>query len=433
MNLTKFAPSRFTNPFILGLAFLLIGSMVSISFAQDRGREDRGRERKRGQFDVEAYLKGLDSNNNGILEDAEMNDRTKGYIRKLGVDTNRPVSIKKVVGKINKDKKDREKAASKKAKGDVPLNIEGFGIDPEEAKTISTFGPSATGTSSSAFKKTYSDSVWSQVNGTLASYDRNKDGVLDADEIRRPNWGSPKPSENDLNKDGKLSKLELAKRYDERESYAKKQAAKTSSSTNKIRDLARKRAADREKYRSSNRSSTARTSSASTRTRTPSASSSSKSDAASREKYRRYASSLIETYDKDSDGKLSKEELGKMRRPPIGADANKDGFVTDSELLDNLTNANKAKSSSSSTAKTEKSSSKSGRKSSRDRGTYGSSSSKNSGGTGNSSFDKMDENENKRVEMHEFSDDWNDEKVKEFYAKDKNSDGVITLQEWSGR
>jgi hypothetical protein len=35
--------------------------------------------------------------------------------------------------------------------------------------------------------------------------------------------------------------------------------------------------------------------------------------------------------------------------------------------------------------------------------------------------------------MHEFSKDWDDEKIAEFYEKDKNGDGVITLLEWAAR
>jgi hypothetical protein len=35
--------------------------------------------------------------------------------------------------------------------------------------------------------------------------------------------------------------------------------------------------------------------------------------------------------------------------------------------------------------------------------------------------------------MHEFSTEWDDKKVEEFYEKDKNGDGVITAKEWSAK
>ena len=40
---------------------------------------------------------------------------------------------------------------------------------------------------------------------------------------------------------------------------------------------------------------------------------------------------------------------------------------------------------------------------------------------------------NRSVFEHEFSKDWDSKKIDEFYEKDKNGDGVITLREWSGR
>ena len=35
--------------------------------------------------------------------------------------------------------------------------------------------------------------------------------------------------------------------------------------------------------------------------------------------------------------------------------------------------------------------------------------------------------------MHEYSSKWDDKTVEEFYEKDKNGDGVITLKEWSSK
>jgi len=50
-------------------------------------------------------------------------------------------------------------------------------------------------------------------------------------------------------------------------------------------------------------------------------------------RYRTYAKGLIGHYDLDKDGMLSTEEVNKMRRPPTNADANKDGFLTEDELV----------------------------------------------------------------------------------------------------
>jgi hypothetical protein len=50
-----------------------------------------------------------------------------------------------------------------------------------------------------------------------------------------------------------------------------------------------------------------------------------------------------------------------------------------------------------------------------------------------SSFEKLDANTDHRVQMHEYSTKWDDQTVDEFYEKDKNGDGVITLREWTGK
>ena len=53
-------------------------------------------------------------------------------------------------------------------------------------------------------------------------------------------------------------------------------------------------------------------------------------------KYETYARSLIKNYDKDGDGNLSKAEVKAMRRPPVGADLDGNGYITLAELADSL-------------------------------------------------------------------------------------------------
>jgi len=45
----------------------------------------------------------------------------------------------------------------------------------------------------------------------------------------------------------------------------------------------------------------------------------------------------------------------------------------------------------------------------------------------------LDKNENGQIEMGEFTSDWNEDKVKEFYSKDTNRDGIITRSEWESK
>ena len=53
-------------------------------------------------------------------------------------------------------------------------------------------------------------------------------------------------------------------------------------------------------------------------------------------KEREYAQRLIRKYDSDKDEMLSAEEVSKMRRPFRGVDANKDGFVSEDEIVDSI-------------------------------------------------------------------------------------------------
>ena len=378
-------------------------------------------------FDLAAYLKRKDVNSDGKLQPTEMSNNTRSYLSKNGFNPEKSVSISKVLSKINKAQSDKEKADRKMNRD---RKVPGFGVEREESESgVAGFGVTSGETKGSTAKKvTYSESVNRQVNSTLGRYDRNKDGSLDKEEISRARWGSPTPQESDTNKDGRLSRSELSNRYASRESaYKRSSSSRGSSSRDSSKSSSTKKSSSSSWRPSSTRSSSSSSQSSSSSNRTASSSSSD-----SREKYEKYAASLIGQYDENKDGKLSSDEVKKMRRPPVGADQNKDGFITKSELYDSLSGANKTTSKSSSTADSRKSTSSSSRSS-----RWGSSSSRSSSSRSSSSssrdFEKFDKNEDSQVQMHEYSSKWDDKTVKEFYEKDKNGDGVITLKEWTSR
>ncbi|HRF01390.1 MAG TPA: hypothetical protein PLI18_12780, partial [Pirellulaceae bacterium] len=59
--------------------------------------------------------------------------------------------------------------------------------------------------------------VVERVDFTLRRYDSNQDGILDTNEIQQGRWSNPSWEESDTNKDGKLTREELAVRYRDRE------------------------------------------------------------------------------------------------------------------------------------------------------------------------------------------------------------------------
>lgn len=390
-------------------------------------------------FDVEAYLKRKDSNKNGKVEPEEMSSNTKSYIAKLGLDTSKPISISKVMSKVRKTESAKAKASRR---SNTPTKVPGFGVESEGGSVDSfSFNSSATKTKgvSNAASTRYSDSVNRQVESTLEKYDRNKDGSLDKSEQERSRWGSPSPESSDLNKDGKLSRDELAKRYKAREDYYKTSRNSRDSSRDSSRDRGgwdrnrrtsssdSKASSSRTSSRTSSRASSSRTSSTRSSSSKSSSTSSKSTAKTDRGKYLKYAQSLVESYDKDKDGKLSKEEIKAMRRPPVGADVNEDGFISETELVDSLSGANKSKTTSAKSGSKTASSSRSSKYRS-SRGGTSSSRSRSS-----ASFGSLDTNEDQQIQMHEFSKKWDDEIVAEFYEKDKNGDGIITSQEWSAK
>ncbi|MFT7634160.1 MAG: hypothetical protein ACI87E_005219 [Mariniblastus sp.] len=404
----KLGPSvRFSIVFSLGFVSL----MMFTSAAQ-------------AQFDLEEYLKRKDVNRNGRVEPEELSSNARGILKKMGFDDRKSNSISKIISKANKDR--AVAASSSKASTSRDRKVSGFGVEGKtDTEGVSRFGASRD-SGSSKTKIKFSASVTERVESTIRQYDRNKNGVLDKSEISSARWGSPSPEQNDTNRDGRLSKEELSNRYAAREKQYGDRSR--SSSTDRSRSISSDRKSSDSKssdskFRTTRSSSTPSSSSSSSTT-----GSSGSDDRAARAKYERYAASLVTQYDADKDGKLSKDETKKMRRPPAGADVDKDGFITKDELVGSLSGTNKKSTSSSSKVAVKDSSSKS-----RGREYTRGSSSSSSSYRSSSSFDKLDGNEDKQVQMHEFASKWDDKTVSEFYEKDRNGDGVITLQEWSGK
>lgn len=403
-----------------------------------------GNAQERGRWDPVSYLKGLDSNQNGKLDPSEVSGRTAGFLRDMGFDTKDSISIDRVIEKIEKDRGEQsrrdDRSNSRSSKDKETLKTPTFGAVSEP---VPSFGTGQ----SSAIESMFSTDVIDQVNQTLREYDRNKDQVLDEREIGRGRWGNPSPKESDTNGDGKLSRIELMNRYRARELYQRDnddnrdrgddrssrgdqrnredgtRSRYSSDRYSSDRGASDRGASDRGSY---GNSSSYQSRSSSSSGGSSSTNSSSSDDREKRERYASYADSLIKQYDKDSDGKLSKEEIGNMRRPPKNADGDGDGIITKDELVVSLSGGATSSAAANSGSA---SSPESGRGSGdfrNSRPSYSTRSSRSSG-----SFGGMDINENNQIEMHEFSSDWDDDKIAEFYAKDKNGDGVITLKEWS--
>ena len=377
-------------------------------------------DRRRNEFDPAKYLKRLDRNRNGILETQEMVGRTANYLKDLGFDPGKPVAISKVVEKISGKENANQKKSSR---SEVVIKVPGFGVDAEK-KEVANFAPNDA-TSEQGLEKKYGQEIMEQVERTMKRYDRNRDGSLDSSEIKKARWGRPTPQESDLNRDGSLSKAELAHRYSarEREERDQARAAETKARMNASRNAKNSKSVSVRNSRPI-RSGSANNSRISTNR------SSTRDPNSGRDRYRKYAQGLMKQYDKNKDGRIDKEEIKDMRRPPAGADMNNDGYVTEQELADVL--SGKKSSQGATTAATAKLAkqreSENNRRSTRYRNN---SSNRPSSQTKSVSFSGNDKNGDGQLQMSEYADDWDGEVLAEFDRIDRNRDGVITAKEWA--
>ncbi|EAQ78879.1 hypothetical protein DSM3645_27403 [Blastopirellula marina DSM 3645] len=144
----------------------------------------------------------MDKNGNGVLDDDEVSGRWGGFIDRIkeraGYSDKGPVNIEKLTNAL---KKQREAGES----GTVP----GFGEEAglEMAKGFDA-PPPYTGI---ALENKFDQKTIDSVTSMLDRYDKDKNGFLDSYEWSGARWRTP-PEGSDLNKDGKLDRLELAKR-----------------------------------------------------------------------------------------------------------------------------------------------------------------------------------------------------------------------------
>lgn len=366
-----------------------------------------------GQQKIERFLRKVDSNQNGRVDTSEMTPQIRRYLKSKGFDTNGSVKIRSVVRTTEKSNRNAQAKGTAPAKADS--RVPGFGGDDSDATKsgVVSFGV--------VDAPKHSESTKKQAANLLLKYDGNRNNMLDEDEIRGIPWGSPSPSQNDKNRDGRLSLTEIEGRYHARE-MAKKKRRNDSNRQNVAKA--------RQNPRTNNRS-TQQTFSA---TASPQRNSLSKSQSSSvalqkqREKIIKYADGYFMKHDGNKNGMLDKDELNKMRRPPTNADTNSDGRVSKNEFVaSQMPNSSALKSNANSPSK---SSNRSGRRDDR----TSLSTSKAAGGSSRSNvFGGQDKNNDNILQMHEYADRWTQATLDAFNKKDSNGDGLITPREWLQR
>jgi hypothetical protein len=357
-------------------------------------------------------LRRFDRDKDGRVAPDEVPPPARPIVRRIAeqarLDASQPISIDSVKQAIagssaGSDSTGRSSSGSstqkKSAREPVP-EASGF-VAADELKKVPGFDVPI---GYVAPEEKYSSSVIRYVARIMERYDRDRNDILDPEEMKRVQWQSD-PKQSDLNKDGQISTVEMYERIAKR--WAKERG-------------------DDDNRGSSSRPSSTSTSSPSKSTSDPSA------------KMRDYAKSLLRQYDKNKNGVIDKDEWGSMRGDPAKDDLNKDGQLTLDELIVRLNNYSRGKSSGGSSGST---------KSYRSRSSGGSYGSKSRGDGDKKKtyrvlsplerlprglpdwFARNDKNGDGQIAMSEYAATWSNSKADEFAKYDLNRDGVITPDE----
>lgn len=175
---------------------------------------------ERGGFNPAEMLKRFDRNGNNMIDPEEAQGPAQFFLQRLAqnnpeIDLTKPVPIDKLVGEM-----DRMRGGSGSSGG------QGGGAESQESKLPELLVPDFSlkttpeplpgfGASGSLFNVKVEERDLKEADDRMRRYDANKDGMLDAEELKRGRW-SDDPMQFDRNRDGKLSKSELAVRYAQR-------------------------------------------------------------------------------------------------------------------------------------------------------------------------------------------------------------------------
>ena len=449
---------------VIALTTLTVGSLNAQD--KDRDREERDHERRvrddfrkeqwRKDFDVAKYLKGQDKNNDGVLAPEEIDGRrTKKFLEQMGIPTEKTSKVEDLVKGYNnriatksaekrKEFQDRLRTLPEFGAKKESFGVSQFGTE-DKTEGLQSFDETATGMKASDFEP----EMLKKADKLLGTFDRDKNGFLDGDEISRLSWKSPPPETSDLNRDGRLSKMELAKRFTAGEATTRKIR-----STSELDDLRKKSSGassgksskgdprsrrgdydsrdrnrelrDRERDRVRNRRNAKLEA---TKPKSGSAVAKAKANAQSAQGYAKYVDRSFKKYDANSDGRLDKKELAASSLLKKAKDSDKDGFISKQEAIALVSGGKiKAPTASPGSKKTTPS-----RPSDRRVPPVATSPSARSSGSRSTPLSDKDADADGQIQMHEYSDTWTAEKLKEFRDMDKNGDGLLSPTEWRNR
>jgi len=325
------------------------------------------------QSGLRASLERLDTNGNGEIDPDEITPLARPYLERLvrtrsrrsrRLSLDRPIKIDKLQEAARAYSALRNGASGRDVRLEGESTVRPFGLNSDQP-LIPEFGLAEV-------KYPYTQDDLDEADRTLRRYDRNRDGYIDRAEAARNDWTHRNPFDEDLNKDDRLSRLEMAQRYarrrllDDASDELRKKAWRTGG---EIRSRTRKNRERRDNSRSRRR----------------------------RGSEYWLTASVLRRFDSNRNGRLELQEAQRLGIPFSRIDIDRDGELSRDELYKFLTGMQDE--------------------------------------AGNLSeglpgwFYELDVDRDGQVEMSEFATKWTTAKLKEFTSLDRNDDGLLTPSE----
>ncbi len=390
-----------------------------------------------------SFISRLDANGNGQLDPNEQG-RARPFLERIaretgGLDLNRPIPLQTIASKVQQmqnggsssQSRDRSRSRDRgrgpaQNSGDRRFDedaqaamenlVPGFNEIPEDLLPPVGFGSKAEYLSVDVIQADFDEA-----EQTIKRYDRNRNGVLEQDEIRAGKWLYGNPMNQDRNGDGKLTRSELAVRYSIR------------------RDTQRDQQREKAFRDSQNPQSKQQPQGSPPQGGPPQSRGRSRSGGTDGgDRMKQFADGIFQRYDSNKSGVFEKEEWKNFRTDPSGWDFNKDGKITRDELTKGMAQRFGGGRS------------RGGDNGSSGRTTYNGNGQAGPAGGGSGESPKSyrfrtaherlpegipqwyrdgDRNKDGQIAMSEYSGQWNAKTLAEYYVYDKNRDGLVTVQE----
>ncbi|PHQ34228.1 proprotein convertase P-domain-containing protein [Rhodopirellula bahusiensis] len=320
------------------------------------------------QSGLRESLERLDRDQDGDIEPEEITALSRPYLERVAearrMDLNRDNSVERWQEAV-------------RIYHALQNGVSGREVDPETNITVRPFGaldddPMVPEFGLGEMKFQYTADDYRQAERTLSRSDRNRDGFLDRREVERADWKFRDPFEEDYDKDNRLSTIELAQRY------ARRRLLSDASG-----ELIRKRRRVGSEVRELERSGR-------------------EDDSRSWRRDRRYylASTVMERFDTNRNGRLEASETVAMGIPFGRIDLDRDGEISRDELNDHLLEVQERE----------------------DQDAEGLP----------PWFFERDADGDQQISMPEFTSEWTSELLAEFESYDQNADGLLTKSELAG-